>query len=109
MEIPGNDFRKISQQKIASKPAVRKGGSKESAPAQSSSAGQAPQSEQVSVSFMARGIQKAQETLKGVPDIRVDKVERIKKEIAEGRFKVDSEELAGKILKDIITESAFLK
>lgn len=108
MEIPGNDFRKISQQKIASKSAVRKGGSKESAPA-SSSAGQASQSEQVSVSFMARGIQKAQETLKTVPDIRVEKVERIKKEIAEGRFNVDSEELAGKILKNIITESAFLR
>ncbi|HAX46265.1 MAG TPA: flagellar biosynthesis anti-sigma factor FlgM, partial [Nitrospina sp.] len=42
------------------------------------------------------------------PDIRVDKVERIKTEIAEGRFHVDSHELAEKILKDVIAESKFL-
>ena len=42
------------------------------------------------------------------PDIRVDKVERVKAEIAEGRFHVNSDKLAEKILKDVITDSKFL-
>lgn len=107
MEIPSNEFRKIGQQKVASKPSAKKGGS--TPPVSSQSGKQSPATERINVSAKAKDIQRAQEVVKSAPDIRVEKVEKIKKAIAEGRFKVDSDKLAGKILEDIIKESAFLE
>ena len=106
MEIPGKELRKVSQQKVTGKQSVAKGGK---APASSQPAGGQLAAEQISVSSKAKAIQRAHEVIKSAPDIRVDKVNRIKKEIADGTFKVDTEELAGKILKDIITERNFLE
>ena len=79
-----------------------------SVPPSSQTSGQ-PAAEQISVSTKAKYIQQAHEIIKASPDIRVDKVNRIKKEIADGTFKVDTDELAGKILEDIISEQTFLE
>ena len=64
--------------------------------------------EHIALSSKAKTYPKAHEAIKNSPDIRVDKVKRVKAEIAEGRFHVNSDELAEKILKDVITESKFL-
>ncbi len=110
MEIPGNDFtakNKIAQEKISKNQAIKTSTSQSSSSGQTS--GQTSTSEQIVLSSKAKGIQQAQEVVKNSPDVRTEKVNRIKKEIAEGSFSVDSDALAEKILKDIITESAFLK
>ena len=105
MEIPGNELRvknKAIQDrvKVSSKESAKTGATSKS----SGSKG----TEHIALSSKAKDIQKAHEVLKNSSDIRVDKVNRVKAEIAEGRFHVDSDELAEKILKDIITESKFL-
>ena len=105
MEIPGNELRvknKTIQDRIK---VTGKESAKTGATSGSSGAGG---TENIVLSSKAKDIQKAHEVLKNSPDIRVDKVNRVKAEIAEGRFHVDSDELAEKILKDIITESKFL-
>ena len=109
VEIPGNDIsirNKIAQQKIKTK----EGGSKPSQQSTGAPAnpGASRASEQIVLSIKAKNIQKAQETAKSSPDIRTEKVSRIKKEIADGTFKVESDVLARKILEDIIKESNFL-
>jgi len=105
MEIPSNELRKVTQQKVPGKHSAKKGGD---VPVSSEPLG-SEQSEQINVSSKAKDIQQAHEAIKSAPEVRVEKVNRIKKEIAEGKFKVDNEELAGKILKDIITERNFLE
>ena len=107
MEIPGNEFR-IKNKAVQGRAKVA---GKESAKTQSSSASSTKGTqgtEHIALSSKAKDIQKAHEALKNSSDIRVDKVERVKAEIAEGRFHVNSEKLAEKILKDVITESKFL-
>ena len=110
MEIPGNDFtakNKIAQEKISKNQAIKSNAAQSGS--SNPASGQTSTSEQIVLSSKAKGIQQAQEVVKNSPDVRTEKVNRIKKEIAEGRFSVDSGELAEKILKDIITESAFLR
>ncbi len=101
MEIPGNELRiknKIVQEN-----------SKVKAPAKNSDsgvegAGQAPgSSDQTAFSSKAKTIQSASEAAKNAPEIRFEKVNRIKKEIADGNFHVDRNDLAEAILKDIIS------
>ena len=108
MEIPGNELRiknKIIQDKIK---VTGKKSSKTDAATGSSDSKGAQATENIALSSKAKDIQKAHETVKNTSDIRVDKVERVKNEIAEGRFNVDSKDLAEKILKDVITEAKFL-
>ncbi|MEE2987262.1 MAG: flagellar biosynthesis anti-sigma factor FlgM [Nitrospinota bacterium] len=106
MEIPGNEFR------IKSKAIQEKGRVAGKSPAKDvtspSSVSKTQGTENIALSSKAKDIQKAFEAAKSSPDIRVDKVERIKNSIADGTFHVDSKDLAEKILKDIITESKFL-
>ena len=104
MEIPGNDFR-IKSKTIQDRIKV---GDKKSVAQSQSDASATSNTEQIAISSKAKDIQKAFEAAKSSPDIRVDKVERIKNSIADGTFHVDSKDLAEKILKDIITESKFL-
>jgi len=106
MEIPGNEFR-IKNKAVQDKLDVssRKGAAKKV----DSSAGSSGGSEQIALSSKARGIQKALEVVQSSPDIRAEKVNRIKAEIANGTFHVDSEVLAERILQEIITESKFLE
>ena len=58
--------------------------------------------------FLCIRVQKATEVVNAAPDIRTEKVERIKNEIAKGDYHVSSEDLAEKVLENIITESKFL-
>ena len=108
MEIPGNELRvknKAIQDRIK---VTGKESAKTDASGGSSGTKGTQGSEHIALSSKAKDIQKAHEAVKNSSDIRVDKVERVKAEIAEGRFHVDSAELAEKILKDVITESKFL-
>ena len=57
----------------------------------------------------AKSLQRARAIALNSPDIRVDKVNDIRKEIAEGRFQVDNEAVAGKILQDILINSNLTK
>jgi negative regulator of flagellin synthesis FlgM len=104
MEIPGNDFRikgKTVQDriKVGGKTAKSKslGGT-------SSTSG----AEQIAISPKAKDIQKATEVVNAAPDIRIEKVDRIKEQILNGSYSVSSEQLAEKILENIIKESNFL-
>ena len=109
MEIPGNEIRvkgKAIQDRIkvsGKEPAKTKA-------AGDSSGGKGTRgTEHIALSSKAKDIQKSHEAIRNSSDIRVDKVEKIKAAIAEGRFHVDSHELAEKILKDVIVESSFLE
>lgn len=107
MEIPGNEIR-IKSKTIQGRIKVNNKSTKAGATGGSSGTKGTQGSEHIALSSQAKDIQKAHEVVKNTADIRVDKVERIKAEIAEGRFHVNSHELAEKILKDGITESKFL-
>lgn len=107
MEIPSNEYRlknKIIQDraKVSGKEGSGKGESAES----SSKAGGS--SEQIVLSSKAKDIQKAQEAVRAAPDIRVDKVNKIKQQISDGTYKVNSQGAAENILKNIINDSKFL-
>ena len=106
MEIPGNELR--IKNKIVQDQAKVKGPAKSPDSGSTSATSGTGSSEQIVLSSKAKDIQKAAEVVRSTPEIRVDKVERIKREIAEGRFHVDSKDIAEKLLKDIITESRFL-
>ena len=108
MEIPGNEFRvkgKAVQDrvKVTGKESAKTGATGGSAGIKGTQG-----TEHIALSSKAKDIQKSHEAVKNSSDIRVDKVEEIKAAIAEGRFHVDSRELAEKILKDVIVESKFL-
>ena len=108
MEIPGNEFRVKSKAVQSRNKVAGKESAKTQASGESSSTKGAQGAEQIALSSKAKDIQKAHEAVRNSSDIRVDKVERVKVEIAEGRFHVNSDKLAEKILKDVITESKFL-
>ena len=104
MEIPGSNFRikdKAVQDRI-------KVGDKNSVAQSQSGASSTSGTEQIAISSKAKDIQKATEVVNAAPDIRTEKVERIKNEIAKGDYHVSSEDLAGKVLENIIAESKFL-
>mgnify|MGYP001609598257 CR=1 FL=1 len=108
MEIPSNEFRlknKIIQDraKVSSKEGSGKGGSSES----SSKAGGS--SEQIVLSSKAKDIQRAQEAVRAAPDIRTDKVNRIKQELSDGTYKVNTRDVAEKMLKNILNDAKFLE
>ncbi len=103
MEIPGNEYRIKSKAVNKVDAPSKKGTVNKTATPNGTGAG-----EQIALSSKAKGIQKALEVAKSAPDIRTEKVSRIKAQIAAGEFHVDSEVLAERILKEIITESKFL-
>jgi negative regulator of flagellin synthesis FlgM len=108
MEIPSNEFRlknKIIQDraKVSSKESSGKGESSES----SSKAGGS--SEQIVLSSKAKDIQRAQEAVRAAPDIRTDKVNRIKQELSDGTYKVNTRDVAEKMLKNILNDAKFLE
>lgn len=115
MEIPGNDIRvknKIDQEKInqSSKSDAKKGSAESSSASKSS--GPAQGSEQINLSSKGKDVQKAHEVVNSSPDIRAEKAEQIKRlklEIEKGIYQRDSQEIAEKILRDLIAESTFLQ
>ncbi len=104
MEIPEIKNKAIQNKlRVGNKQPVGKGDK------DASSSGSVQGGDRTALSSQAKALQNAIDTVKAEPDaVRVEKVDRIKREIAEGRFNVDSREVAGKILKDIISESKFL-
>ena len=109
MEIPGNDFR-IKSKTIQDRFKVgdKKSVAQSQSDASSTSGTETSGTEQIAISSKAKDIQKATEAVNAAPDIRIEKVERIKNEIAKGDYRVSSEDLAEKVLENIITESKFL-
>ena len=102
MEIPGNDFR-IKGKMVQDRIKVGDKTSNKSLGGTSSTGG----TEQIAISSKAKDIQQATEVVNATPDIRIEKVDRIKGQIANGSYSVSSEKLAEKILENIITESNF--
>jgi negative regulator of flagellin synthesis FlgM len=104
MEIPSNNFRikgNAIQDRIKAKD---KAATSKSQGGTSSTNG----TEQIAISSKAKDIQKANEAVNAAPDIRIEKVDQIKDQIKNGSYSVSNEQLAEKILKNIITESKFL-
>ena len=104
MKIPGDNFqikgKKVQERiKLEDKIATNK-----SLSGTSSTSG----TEQIAISSKAKDIQKATEAVNTAPDIRIEKVDRIKGQIANGSYRVSSEQLAEKIIESIITESNFI-
>ena len=105
MEIPGNEFR-INKNKGVSDVTPKPN---KAAASEVSAASPVAGGEQIALSARAKGIQKALETVQATPDIRTEKINRIKTEIAEGRFQIRSEAVAEKILSELLSESEFLE
>jgi len=101
MEIPGNDFR-IKSKAIQDRVRVDSKNATTKTDATSSSAST---SSTVNVSSFAKDVQKAHSAVNSAADIRVDKVEKIKQQIADGSYHVDSQVLAESVLRDIIGEA----
>jgi len=51
----------------------------------------------------ARELQNAQKALKEIPDVREDKVARLKKEIENGTYEIDAEKTAENMIKESLT------
>ena len=104
MEIPSKDLRvkgKTIQDRI-------KVGDKTVSTKSQSGTSSTGGAEHIAISSKAKDIQKATEVANAAPDIRIEKVDRIKEQIANGNYSISSEQLAEKILENIITESKFL-
>jgi negative regulator of flagellin synthesis FlgM len=67
-------------------------------PAQKSPA--AKPGDRVSLSPQARELMKAQQALANLPDVREDKVAELKARIDEGRYHIDSEGIAKKMIRE---------
>ncbi len=57
----------------------------------------------VEISARAKRIQDISDVVKAIPDIRTEKVDELKKEIREGTYNVSSDEIAQKILEEIVS------
>jgi negative regulator of flagellin synthesis FlgM len=104
MEIPGSDFRiksKTIQDRI-------KAGDKITPAKGPSGVSSSSGTEQVAISPKAKDIQQATKVVNATPDIRIEKVDQIKEQIKNGNYHISSDQLAEKVLKNIIDESKFL-
>ncbi|MBI5427241.1 MAG: flagellar biosynthesis anti-sigma factor FlgM [Nitrospinae bacterium] len=110
MEIPGNNELRIKNKVIQEKAKVggKPPAKSDSGVAPSAKSGGTGSSEQIALSSRAKDIQRAHEAVRSAPDIRVDKVNQIKQKIADGTYRIESKDVADKVLKEIITESKFL-
>lgn len=61
-------------------------------------------SDQISVSDLSREISKIHEEIRNNPDIRPEKVREIREKIEDGTYYVSSDEIAGKIIDDILNQ-----
>jgi len=60
--------------------------------------------DRVSLSLQARELLKAQKALAAIPDVRADKVEAIKARIADGTYRIDSEQIAAKMIREALSD-----
>lgn len=100
MEIPEIKNKIIQNKiKVGNNPPPAKGDSS------TSSASSTQGSDKTALSSEAIALEKAINAVKASPEtVQTEKVERIKAEIADGSYKVDPLEVAGSVLKDIITQ-----
>jgi negative regulator of flagellin synthesis FlgM len=103
MEIPGNNYR-VKGKTIQDRIKVDDKTASIKSQTDTSSTGRA---EHIAISSKAKDIQKATEAVNASPDIRIEKVNQIKEQIANGTYTVSNDQIAEKILENIITESEF--
>ncbi len=60
--------------------------------------------DRVEISPQSRDLKKVQDVLAMTPDVRTEKVSALKKAIEEGTYQVKAEDIADKMLKEIIIE-----
>jgi len=60
--------------------------------------------EKVSLSSTAIDFQKAQKAVEGLPDVRKEKVQQLKDQIQAGRYDVNGEEIAEKMLSESLLD-----
>jgi len=60
--------------------------------------------DRVSLSPQARELLNAQKALDAIPDVRTDKVEEIKARIADGTYRIDSEQIASKMIREALPD-----
>lgn len=109
MKIPGTDgFIKSTISKTGSKDTIKAGSKDSKVPDKEGVTSQKSSAEKVLLSSKARDLGKINEIIKSSPEIRSEKVERIKNEIAKGTYSVDGQKIAENILKEILSESDFL-
>jgi flagellar biosynthesis anti-sigma factor FlgM len=108
MDIPGNELR-IKNKAIQDRIKVGSKSSSAKSGGDSASSTNVQGSDTTAFSDQAKAIQQAISTVKNSQDVvRAEKVDRIKKELADGSFKIDSVKVAEKLLEDAIKESQFL-
>lgn len=56
--------------------------------------------DRVSLSPQAQELLNAQKALAAIPDVRAEKVEAIKARIADGTYRIDSEQIAAKMIRE---------
>ncbi len=62
-------------------------------------------SDRVTLSPRAREFNEARRTLAGIPDVRADKVDAVKNRIADGSYRIDSEKIAAKMIREALSDS----
>ena len=60
--------------------------------------------DRVSLSPQARELLNAQKALDAIPDVRTDKVEETKARIADGTYRIDSEQIAAKMIREALPD-----
>lgn len=60
--------------------------------------------DRVSLSPQARELLEAQKALAAIPDVRTDKVEEIKARIADGTYRIDSDQIAAKMIREALPD-----
>lgn len=61
--------------------------------------------DRVEISPQSRDLQRVRQVLAQTPDVRAEKVAALKKAVAEGRYHVNAEEIATKMVREILVES----
>jgi negative regulator of flagellin synthesis FlgM len=65
--------------------------------------------DRVSLSGAAKELNKLQEIVNSIPDVRADKVEALKNSIAAGSYNVKGNDVAGKLIKSSIIDGLIAK
>ncbi len=98
---------KVSQQAISTYRSGLERGGGVNKPEQAGNGGKAggahagPQSDQVTITQQANQMRQAEKVVREQPDVRMDKVQALQKQIEEGTFQVDSRGIAQKILEGL--------
>jgi len=60
--------------------------------------------DRVSLSPQAKELLNAQRALAAIPDVRAERVEEIKARIADGSYRIDSEQIAAKMIRQVLSD-----